>query len=270
VHVEDLPGDPTLPGGQSAEPNRALSRVRWLRSDRAPERSSEARETYALNRPVEMDHYEINLRWQELPLVLAGKEVTSIFRPRPIDSAAPYDDANAMAAALFSLATLEHALIIEYLYAYFSIRQPAEVPDGPSAGFLREDVQFMRHFILLVAVGEMQHLRWANQLLWELREGGFIDSTLYREPSLGVSPTVPVCAAGGVRPRALRALTRETLADFIAVERPSGQIEGQYSRVAATLRTDKRYPESLFHRRCAVGGFAHRLRPWLSDGTLAP
>ena len=33
----------------------------------------------------------------------------------------------------------------------------------------------MRHFILLVAVNEMQHLRWANQLLWELREQNLID-----------------------------------------------------------------------------------------------
>lgn len=281
VHVEDLPGDPTLPAGQSTDPNRALRRVRWLRSDRAPERSSEARESYRLNRPTEMDHYEISLRWEELPVVLADKEVSSVFRSRAIDSATPFANADEMAAKLFDLATLEHVLILEYLYAYFSIHSEDEIPHGPNAQVLRDDILYMRHFMLLVAVSEMQHLRWANQLLWELREGGFIDPVKYGNPSLKVSPTVPVSDAGGERSRALRPLTLETLRDFIALERPSGQIEGQYSRVVATLRTNKRYPESLFQlaSRIVNDGQEHFLRfrdihvvmgqyagtPWLRD-----
>jgi rubrerythrin len=283
VRVEDLPGDPTLPDGQSSDPRRALTRVRWLRSDRSPERSSEARETYGLNRPTEIDHYEINLRWQELPMVLANKEVSSVFRSRPIDSATPYPDADTMATALIELATLEHVLILEYLYAYFSVHTPDEIPDGPTAEFLREDVQFIRHFILLVAVSEMQHLRLVNQLLWELREGKFIDPVKFGKPSLGISPTVPT--TGGIRPRALRPLTAETLMDFVAVERPSGLIEGQYARAVATLRTDKRYPEALFQiaSRIANDGQDHFLRfrdiqsvmaqykgtPWLRDLKLS-
>lgn len=261
VQIEDLPGNPILPGGQSANSARALTRVRWLRSDRSAERASEARETYGLNRPTEMDHYEINLRWQELPMVLGNKEVSSTFRPRPQDFATPFASADEMAQRIFELATLEHVLALEYLYAYFSIHTPDEIPDGPLAQFLREDVQFLRHFVLLVAVSEMQHLRWANQLLWELREGGFIDPTMYG-PSLGVSPTVPVCDAGGSRPRSLRTLTAATLKDFIAVERPSGQIEGQYSRIVATLRMDKQYPESLFQlaSRIVNDGNEHFLR----------
>lgn len=261
VQVEDLPGDPILPGGQSADSGRALTRVRWLRSERSAERSSEARETYGLNRPTEMDHYEINLRWQELPMVVGNKEVSSTFRPRPQDFASPFASADEMAQRIFELATLEHVLTLEYLYAYFSIHTPDEIPDGPLAQFLREDVQFLRHFVLLVAVSEMQHLRWANQLLWELREGGFIDPVKYG-PSLGVSPTVPVCDVGGSRPRLLRSLTADTLKDFIAVERPSGQIEGQYSRIVATLRMDRQYPESLFQlaSRIVNDGNEHFLR----------
>jgi Ferritin-like len=261
VQVEDLPGDPILSGGESADPGRALTRVRWLRSDRSPDRTSEARESYRLNRPAEMDHYEINLRWQELLMILGNKEVSSTYRPRPQDSATPYTSADEMAQHIFELATLEHVLTLEYLYAYFSIHTPAEIPAGPQAQILREDVQFLRHFVLLVAVSEMQHLRWANQLLWELREGGFIDPKKYG-PSLGVSPTVPVSEAGGTRPRALRPLTLATLKDFIAVERPSGQIEGQYSHVVATLRMDKKYPESLFQlaSRIVNDGQQHFLR----------
>ena len=34
------------------------------------------------------------------------------------------------------------------------------------------DVVFMRHFVLLTAQSEMLHLRWANELLWELFDSG--------------------------------------------------------------------------------------------------
>src|SRR5262249_29648392 len=137
----------------------------------------------------------------------------------------------------------EHVLTLEYLYAYYSVRLPGEVPaDQPAE--LRQDVVFIRHYVLLVAINEMQHLRWANQLLWELKDHGLIDPQKYG-PSLGVAETVPAGAKGGDRPRALRPLTPEVLADFVAVERPSGFIEGQYARVVATLRL-KDYPESLY------------------------
>jgi hypothetical protein len=90
----------------------------------------------------------------------------------------------------------------------------------------------------------MLHLRWANQLLWELAEAGLVKRSDFG-PQLGVAEVVPVSAAGGPRPRALRPLTREVLADFIAVEQPSGFIEGQYARVTATLRQPE-YPDSLY------------------------
>jgi hypothetical protein len=246
VMVEDPPGAPLLPTGDSPELVRAVSRVRWLRSDRAPERSPEARETYGLNRPVEMDHYEINERWQTLAVVVGDKEVSDLYQPRSADSAQPFASAAETADHITQLATLEHLLALEYLYAYHSVRERGEVPDGPLAATLRDDVVFIRHFVMLVTVNEMQHLRWANQLLWELKEHGLIDPTQYG-PSLGVAATVPVSATGRPRPRALRPLTPGTLADFVAVERPSGFIEGQYARVVATLRQkDKGYPETLY------------------------
>jgi hypothetical protein len=259
VMLEEPPGASLLPTGASANPEQALSRVRWLRSDRTPSRSPEARETYRLNRPVEMDHYEINQRWQSLAVVVGDREVSDVYQPRSGDLAQPFATASEMADRLTQLATLEHVLALEYLYAYYSVRQRAEVPDGPLAVTLRDDVVFIRHFVLLVAVNEMQHLRWANQLLWELKERGLIDPLLYG-PSLGVAATIPVSASGGSRPRSLRPLTREALADFVAVERPSGFIEGQYARVVATLRQkDQGYPESLYQlgSRIANEGVEH-------------
>jgi hypothetical protein len=47
------------------------------------------------------------------------------------------------------------------------------------------------------------------------------------------------------RRRALRSLDKETLDDFIAVEEPSGGIDGQYTTVTATLRLGARYPDAL-------------------------
>ena len=48
---------------------------------------------------------------------------------------------------------------------------------------------------------------------------------------------MPVSAKpGDDRPRALRPLDRTTLDQFIAVEEPSGGIDGQYARVLSTLK----------------------------------
>jgi hypothetical protein len=258
VMVEDPPGAPLEPTGESIDSARVLSRVRWLRSDRVAARSPEARETYGLNRAVEMDHYEINQRWQTLAIVVGDKEVSDVYQPRSPDTAQPFASAAEMADLITKLATLEHVLALEYLYAYYSVRQRAEVPDGPLAVTLRDDVVFIRHFVMLVTVNEMQHLRLANQLLWELKAHGLIDPKT--GPSLGVATTIPICASRGPRMRALRPLTPDVLADFVAVERPSGFIEGQYARIVATLRQkEKGYPETLYQlaSRIANEGVEH-------------
>jgi hypothetical protein len=287
VRVEDRPDDLVLSGGRNDDPAFGLNRVRWLRTDRSRARTPEARETQQLNRLVEMDHYEINQRWQDLAVVIGNTEVFGVYRRQEQDHADPFNNARDMALELTKLATLEHALAVEYLYAYYSVRTPEEVPDSAIATALRQDVTFIRHFIQLVAVGEMQHLRAANQLLWELAEHGFIDRTEFG-PSLGISATIPTDRNQHVRPTALRPLTLDTLRDFVAVERPSGQIEGAYSRVVATLRQPQ-YPDSLFQlaARIVNEGQEHFLRfreieaamrqyrfdstsaPWLRDLKLA-
>lgn len=194
-----------------------------------------------------MDHYEINQRWEELSIVLGGKESPSVYLPRSADLANPFDSPEELAEKISQLATLEHVLAVEYLYAYYSIKKREETAGSVAAWpHLGDDVTFIRHFILLVAVGEMLHLRWANQLLWELADRRLIPPGKYG-PQLGVADTIPVSAAGGGagRPRALRPLTRTVLADFVAVEQPSGYIEGQYARVTATLRQPA-YPDALY------------------------
>jgi hypothetical protein len=247
VLAEDRPTDDELPSGESANPLRAEIRIDWLRSDRDRARAAAAIGSFGANRPFQMDHYEINQRWEELSIVLGGKETPAVYLPRSADLANPFESADQLAEKISQLATLEHVLAVEYLYAYYSIKTPEEATASLAAWpHLRDDVTFVRHFVLLIAVGEMLHLRWANQLLWELADRRLIPPGKYG-PQLGVAQTIPVSAQGGKagRPRALRPLTREVLADFVAVEQPSGFIEGQYARVTATLRQPA-YPDALY------------------------
>ena len=131
-----------------------------------------------------MDHYEINQRWEELSIVLGGKESPAVYLPRSADLANPFDSPEELAARISQLATLEHVLALEYLYAYFSIKAPEEATAALAAWpHLRDDVTFIRHFVLLIAVGEMLHLRWANQLLWELADRRLIPPGKFRAPA---------------------------------------------------------------------------------------
>ena len=135
----------------------------------------------------------------------------------------------------------------------------------------------------------MQHLRLANQLLWELADAGLIVRAEFG-PSLGVSQRMPDSAQGGPRPRSLRSLDLAVLADFVAVERPSATIEGEYARVVATLRQPEYANHNLLYQlasRIVNEGQDHFLRfseleavmrqyehdanptPWLRNITLA-
>ncbi|MBH8561088.1 hypothetical protein I8748_02640 [Nostoc sp. CENA67] len=59
---EDTLGEPTLPSGASADPERANTPIDWLRSDRSLGGRAGALGTPQQNRPFQMDHYEISQR----------------------------------------------------------------------------------------------------------------------------------------------------------------------------------------------------------------
>jgi hypothetical protein len=189
-----------------------------------------------------MDHYEINRRWQDLAIVLRGKEIADVYRPLELDTerVTPFDTPKALAERLVELAGLEHVLILEYLYAYFSVPLPESV-DVSISPTIRDDVTFVRHELLVIAVSEMRHLRWVNQLLWSLKHAGLVE--LSYGPALQIATSVPCLPPGMLtvngkvptRPAALRPLSRSVLQDFIAAEAPSGTLDGQYARVVKTL-----------------------------------
>jgi hypothetical protein len=70
-------------------------------------------------------------------------------------------------------------------------------------------------------------------------------------------PGTAARAQGADRERQLRPLALETLDDFIAVERPSGTLDGAYAQVVATLRLG--YPEPLLQlaRQIVAEGMDH-------------
>jgi hypothetical protein len=94
-----------------------LQRHRSIGCDRSPERTAAALGTEQQNRAAQMDHYEINQRWQDLSIVLLGQEMSRVFQPRPIETATPFPSPNELAQNLKRLAGLEHAVMLEYLYA---------------------------------------------------------------------------------------------------------------------------------------------------------
>ena len=194
VLAEERPTDDALPSGEAADPHRAELRIDWLRSDRDRARTAAAVGSFRANRPFQMDHYEINERWEELAIVLGGTETPAVYLPRSADLANPFGSPDELAARVSELATLEHVLAIEYLYAFYSVKTPEETTASLKAWpHLSDDVTFIRHFIQLVAVSEMLHLRWANQLLWELADRGLIPPGKYG-PQLGVAETIPASA----------------------------------------------------------------------------
>jgi hypothetical protein len=239
--------------GAAPDPFWEETPINWLRADRALERTTAAVGTEDGNRPTEMDHYEINQRWQDLAIVLRGHEVSHVFAPSETETANPLGTPDDLAGELVKLCQLEHALALEYLYAMYSVKDPAKAAGQD----LKDAVTFVRHEILVIAVSEMRHLRWANQLIWELEHAGL--TTKKFGPSLARALKVP--GTNGDRLSKLRTLTQDVLNDFIAVEKPSGTLDGKYARVLATLREPK-YPADLeqLAERILADGMQHFTR----------
>jgi hypothetical protein len=229
-------GAATGADGNALDPS-LRERVNWLRSNRTS--LAPALADRAGNRLSEMDYGEINQRWHELPFVLEGRELNGPYvNYHGSDAAKPYATAKELARSLGVAAAVEHAVALEYLYAYFSVVAPESVQGDQSLYGL---AVFLRRNLLLIAVSEMMHIRWANQLLWELTQHGLTPARPYT-PQLTPSAKVPYGA--DMRPASLRPLTRGLVEDFLAIESSHGIIDTLYSRVVATLRLPH-YPRRL-------------------------
>ncbi|EEE36248.1 hypothetical protein RKLH11_81 [Rhodobacteraceae bacterium KLH11] len=256
VVMAEVAHDDQLPSGQSKNPIEAETYLDWLRSDKSPSGNVAALNTVEQNRPYQIDHYQVNQMWSELPIVVEGRETGEVYEVDPeLPGVAPYDTPEAMIEDLKTrLAAMEMTLSLQYLYAYFSLADP-ETVDTRKWPTLKDDLIFARRSVLEVAIGEMTHMRWANQLLWELEPGAY-------EPVLTPSETLPA-GKGKTQPRALRPLTAEALADFIEIERPGGTIDRAYAQCVATLEQEELFPERRLYAlavRIDTDGDEHFLR----------
>jgi hypothetical protein len=198
--------------------------VPWERADRTPGKLP-PRATAADSSDVELDHYEINHRWQELNFVLAGRELVGPYVPNVL-TAQPLSTRAELIKALRYAAGVEMAVLHEYLAAAFSFKNPDKLH-----GVLRDSVIAAKAEILRIAVGEMHHLRVVNDVLKLLAGQGTF------QPALQVATILPAAGTHKPRPVSIRPADRQTIDRFIDVERPSTSVDGLYSRILATLYT---------------------------------
>jgi len=232
----------------------ALTYLDWLRRDRSPAGEVGVPDTRSAARPDQIDHFEINWRWQELNFVIGGREIGTTYVPDKPDHDKPYDSPEQMIDALErDLGPKEIGLALEYLYSLFSLRTPEEAPKDrwPT---MADDLLAVRQSLTLVAVGEMTHLRWVNQLLWELDRTGLYPKGRHYTPIVkpGHNPATP---------HTLRPLDFAALDDYIRIEAPGGSLDRSYARCVATMEQHPGvYPRHL--HELAVKIDSDGLRHW--------
>lgn len=134
---------------------------------------SEGRTTDAANNPLppaervprQLNHAELINDWESLPVVVNDTEATKYVQ-KPVERIPDGQLLSTLAAIverLKYLASIEHALMVEYLYAHYSINAPRSRPDlGDDAALRRYEAA---NTILSVAIDEMRHFRWVNEIL---------------------------------------------------------------------------------------------------------
>jgi hypothetical protein len=210
----------------------------------------------------ELRYHEINRRWQELNIVLEGRERQAPYVPGRL-TAPPYASISEVVAQLRYLAGVELGVIHEYVAAAYSLRPDSAMP----AGDLRDDVRAARAELLRIAFSEMRHLRLVNDVLRLLTPTG----TAFL-PALRVATLLPVPGVGD-RPVQARPLTQAVLAEFVAIEAPAGVgegIDGRYGRVLATLELFGTQNQAQAVRQIIAEGADHYdtfrfISEWLSS-----
>ncbi|MCA1671284.1 MAG: ferritin-like protein, partial [Actinobacteria bacterium] len=240
------PGQSTQPGGLPTDPSDE-NHINWQRDPSFADLHAQPLPSQGANRPFDISYYQINKQWQDLSVVLEGRETDGLYIPRSAarDQAVPFRTDEELWKRIEELAGLEHLVALLYLYALFSILDPAQAQQRQQDGLwptLADDVAFTRSVLLEIATSEMQHLRWANHLLWGLAEA---TNRPYEPAIVPPARVLPAAHGGAPRPAELAALTADTLALFVDIERSSSFIDGQYARVTATLRHPG-YPPHLY------------------------
>lgn len=207
----------------------------------------------------EMSQPDMVQHWETLPFVLDERE-TSVYRPQDVPDIQEPWDREKVRDELAVLATAEHALCVEYLYAMYSLKappipahrrygqSPLELPRDLAQDDEGARIFAASHEIFMIAVEEMRHLRWANEALMLL--GG--EPTVDRAEIIGRQPTQQQL------PFKLAPLTRKQLDDFISVEKSSPffdepdptSLDGIYTHMQISImKRPEDYPEPGLHEK---------------------
>ena len=210
--------------------------------------------------PLELDHYEINLKWQTLNFVLEGRETTAPYQPGTF-AAPKFASPAELRTNLRYAAGVELAVIHEYLAAAYSLKV-----DGVPAA-IKEDVDVARTELMRITFGEMRHVREVNDVLRALDSAAFV-------PALQVASQVPGPAPGSLRTVQPRTANRDAIQAFIDIESPSVSVDGLYSSILATLEDLGSNEMQQTIRSIMADGESHFetfsfIQEWLDRHTLA-
>ncbi len=171
--------------------------------------------------------------WHRLPVVVGNRETVP----------ASYLTHAQAVAELSYLATVEHALTVQYLYAMYSIDAPREKPDDSADGAAKAAFAAAQQ-LFAIAIDEMRHFLWANRLLDAL--GAAPSTARAREidspPELGSGRKIygPELKRYAPVPFVLQPFTPELLDWFIGIEARSRSvnegIDGMYVELLRSVR----------------------------------
>ncbi len=175
-----------------------------------------------------MTETDLILNWETLPIVTSDREGVVPRRPEwPLIDPAQIMTLAQIVQELPSLAGLEHALCVEYLFAKYSIAAPATPPSHWRKG-ARQRYQAQQE-IFSIAIDEMRHFRWVNEIL----------RLLGQPPAMARAEVIGKDLRREFAPRSLKP---DVLDQFIAIEAPSSiynddpqQLDGMYTRILVSL-----------------------------------
>ena len=196
---------------------------------------------YDARRQREIDYAEMMDDWQQLRPVLNGREFGETYVP-PKGPTGPILTLAQIIEELTYLATVEHALAVQYLYAFYSLDVPWKEPN-PDEELKAFRLWHAARTVFDVAIDEMRHFRWANEILQLLGA----DTTAKRASTLGRTFNVPFF---------MQSLSSPQLQWFIDVERPSRStvagLDGMYVGILHSLQNLKDNEIAADVRRKAI------------------
>lgn len=184
-------------------------------------------------------HSEMIERWSELPFVIDGRETKHYQPPNIAPLAVPLRKAEII-LRLKKLAAVEHALAVQYLYAFYSLAPRSDRPNLTAEQ--SERVEGAANQIFRVAIDEMRHLRLVNEILINLGEPWVLSrATIIGEDFNGDGRAFKT-------PFSLTPLTTEQLDWFIKVEQQSQNahdtdttIDGMYTHILRSVAVSSEF-----------------------------